>query len=664
MNKYQKETENILLNHEQEAYDQLKKTYANALKEIKIHIRDLQQDIDILERANPDNKSLVRSKIYQLNYQKAMEEQLNSVIDMLKTSNTKTTQSFLTKMYEDSFLGINYDLQKQGIPVIMPINHKKIVDVINMPTEKLNFKDRTYNNVEELKKVVKAEISRGIAVGSSYNDIAKQVSLLTEVDYNKAKRIVRTEGGRVSSQAKLQSIQEAKKRGADVVKVWDATLDMKTRTYHLQLDGKWAEVDKPFKIGGMEPMAPHDFGRPEEDINCRCVLLSMPRWDLEDTYSKRDNITGELIECSGYEDWKNKYYDVVNSENYTKQQLKQFVFDPKTKTYYARNDTKGIEEPEELKKVVKEADERIADYKKEMQETSDNVDKALGRKLDDNQVYISSEENKALIDRYIDYYEKEDYLATHQKERYERLLKIKENGYKEEIFTLDSREKCEELLDRVNWMYGLNGDIANTDFELLREATQEIYRLTQKVPALLDDTTMNKYFLDARKTTYGIANTQMNTITLNNYYYYSYKALYESELGQLAQGWHTQVAPGNETKGIIVHEIGHLVQDRISWSAYAHGPKLGQYFEHLPKDEYDNYRLEDIAKELIEEPIRKVMAKENITRKEVIDKYVSQYGKSDYQEMFAETFANSQLGASNALGDALIEYLKELGQWK
>lgn len=313
MNKHEKETEKVLLDHEKKAFEDLKATYTNALKDIKLRIRDLQADIDLLKltEGEEDAKNRVQSKIYQLEYQKALEGQINAILEVLKQDNVKTTQTFLTKMYEDAFLSVNYNLQKRKIPVIMPINNKLIVDTINIPTEDLKFNERLYKQVNELKKVVKAEISRGIATGQSYSKIAQQVSLLTKEDLNKTYRIVRTEGGRVSSTAKLKAMEEAKARGCDIVKQWDATLDNKTREIHQKLDGKWVEVDEYFKVDGYKTKRPHGFGIASQDINCRCVLLSVPRWDIEDVVEKYDNITGEIIKAKNYEDWKEKYYGVA-----------------------------------------------------------------------------------------------------------------------------------------------------------------------------------------------------------------------------------------------------------------------------------------------------------------------------------------------------------------
>ena len=54
------------------------------------------------------------------------------------------------------------------------------------------------------------------------------------------------------------------------------------------------------------------------------------------------------------------------------------------------------------------------------------------------------------------------------------------------------------------------------------------------------------------------------------------------------------------------------------------------------------------------------IAKENNPNFKVSDN-ISKYGKTNYFEAFAETFANSQLGDPNELGNAMNEWLKREG---
>lgn len=315
MYKYQLETEKILLENEKEVFNQLRNAYAQALADTKKMVKQLQSDVDILQKSNGD-ESVLNSRIYRLNYQKALEDQLTATMDLLNSKKTSNIYSFLTSMYEDGYLSINYHLQKQGIPLIMPINTSLMVKTINTPTDEMKFQKRLYKNTSKLKKQVKFEISRGIAIGKTYKEIAKQLEMYTEADFNRSYRIARTEGGRVSSNAKLDSMRYAKSKGADIVKQWDATLDGKTREAHAQLDQQIREVEEEFEINyeghKAKALAPHGFGIPGLDINCRCVLLSVPRWDVQEVNEKYDakyfDKTGELIKAKNYNDWKNKYY--------------------------------------------------------------------------------------------------------------------------------------------------------------------------------------------------------------------------------------------------------------------------------------------------------------------------------------------------------------------
>lgn len=71
-----------------------------------------------------------------------------------------------------------------------------------------------------------------------------------------AMRIARTEGHRVNQQGFLDAGTEAKKKGADIVKQWDATLDSVTRPWHQEADGQIREWDDFFEVGGEKMKAP------------------------------------------------------------------------------------------------------------------------------------------------------------------------------------------------------------------------------------------------------------------------------------------------------------------------------------------------------------------------------------------------------------------------
>ena len=309
MYKVEKEVEQVLLNNEKNVLKQLEQTYVKALADIKGRLRLLQA------------REETQSVIYQINYQKSLEKQINAIIGVLQQDNITTVQDFLNHMYEDGYIGIQYELMKQGVPVITSINQTEVISSLFKKTGRMTFADRMNVNMKDFKQKVKDTITRGIASGSTYRDIASQLSLVTSEDLYKSYRIARTEGHRITTEAKLNSMKKAKQQGADVVKQWDATLDGKTRKNHRKLDGQWVEVDEYFTLGNKKVKAPAKFGKAEEDINCRCILLTRPRWAVDKTRTKSAKIPDEqgkeiekLIKVKNYDDYKKGYYKVLETD--------------------------------------------------------------------------------------------------------------------------------------------------------------------------------------------------------------------------------------------------------------------------------------------------------------------------------------------------------------
>ena len=263
MDKRQSEVEKLLLEYEKDCLKDLQKAYTEALADVKLRLKGLMSRED-----------QTQSVIYQIQLQEQIQQQLEGALNRLKSGSITSVTDFLNKTYEDGYLGVIYGIQGQGIPINIGIDHDQLARTVNRKMETLQFSDRLYKNVDNLGVAFKSEMSRGIANGSTYSKIAKQLSMQSEASYKQAMRIVRTEGGRVKSEAKLNSMHAAKKEGADIVKQWDSTFDGKTRPEHRFLDGQIKEIDEPFiDSQGREAQAPHKFGVASMDVNCRCIVV-------------------------------------------------------------------------------------------------------------------------------------------------------------------------------------------------------------------------------------------------------------------------------------------------------------------------------------------------------------------------------------------------------
>ena len=163
-----------------------------------------------------------------------------------------------------------------------------------------------------LKKTIQTEVSRGIATGLGYAAIARNISNASLAPRKRAMLIARTESHRIAQASTFDAQKGAKKRGCDVLKQWDATMDGDTRPTHRQLDGQLREIDKPFEIGNRKAMFPGDFGDPAEDCNCRCVSNTRAKWDLDEdeleTLKERAKFFG-LDKTEQLDEFKKKYLD-------------------------------------------------------------------------------------------------------------------------------------------------------------------------------------------------------------------------------------------------------------------------------------------------------------------------------------------------------------------
>ena len=299
MNKRQKEVIQSQLDAEKKVLEQLEKHYRTALNDIDKKIRLLESD------------ELTQSRIYQIEYQKALKGQVNAIIEKLHGDEYSTIQEFLSTSYTDAFIGTMYDMHGQGVPLLLPIDPNEAVKAV-MTDSKIS--EGLYSSIgvdtTKLKKSISSEITRGIASGMSHNEIARNITNAAKAPLSRAKTIVRTESHRIQQASKHDVQKAAKKKGADVVKQWDSTLDGETRPTHKRLDGQIREVGEPFEADGKEAMYPGDFGDPAEDCNCRCECLTRAKWALDEeelqTLENRAEFFG-LDKTKNFEDFKKKY---------------------------------------------------------------------------------------------------------------------------------------------------------------------------------------------------------------------------------------------------------------------------------------------------------------------------------------------------------------------
>ena len=116
MNKRQKEVMKAQFESEKATLKHLQKIYEKALEDVTEKMKDFTARIELDENDT--------AAVYQLKYQKQIQEQLNSVLKGLNDEQYETVEEYLKNSYMDGFVGSMYDLHGQGVPFIFPIDHK------------------------------------------------------------------------------------------------------------------------------------------------------------------------------------------------------------------------------------------------------------------------------------------------------------------------------------------------------------------------------------------------------------------------------------------------------------------------------------------------------------------------------------------------------------
>lgn len=328
MNGKQKLVQQQFLNNEEGVIKRLTQVYTQASKDINQNIADL------MARSDANSSSVV----YQVEYQKAIQKQIDGILDTMNAKQFTTVSDYLQVCYEDGFVGTMFDLQGQGVPFVLPMNQEQIVRAVQLDSKINGGMYASFGeDTKMLKKHITAQISRGISTGMSYEQVAQQISLKmmgTKYKpggaYAHALNIARTEGHRIQCQSGFDALYKARDKGADITKQWDSTLDGVTRPSHRQVDGEIRELDEEFSNGLLFPGDPD--GAAEEVCNCRCALLQRARWALKEKidpdtgvlewedghFTKWDSDEARIVDFSSISDYntfKQKYLNACNVMN-------------------------------------------------------------------------------------------------------------------------------------------------------------------------------------------------------------------------------------------------------------------------------------------------------------------------------------------------------------
>lgn len=281
----------------------LREAYHDAFLDVSARIEKL------LER-----EGIGKGNILQLRYQRRIKRAIFDTLSKLDTGAYKSIEAYMKGCYTSGALGAMYSLQRQGVPLLLPIDPAKVTaSLTDRALLEVTLSKRLYKHVETMAATIQQELTRGVVQGAQWKDIARNIEARSNVGLRHAYTIARTEGHRVTEEARFQTLEEAQEYGVKVYKRWNAALDDRTRIHHIMLDGQTVPMDEPFRVAGLTAMYPGAFGIPEEDINCRCTFEEVAQWEIDEDLArtKYDGRAGKIInvgKASTFEAFKREYW--------------------------------------------------------------------------------------------------------------------------------------------------------------------------------------------------------------------------------------------------------------------------------------------------------------------------------------------------------------------
>jgi hypothetical protein len=194
------------------------------------------------------------------------------------------------------------------------------------------------------------------------------------------------------------------------------------------------------------------------------------------------------------------------------------------------------------------------------------------------------------------------------------------------------------------------------DEKLLNRNKQQIINLTNKYQKMQLYLKENKLYIGSAKLT-EVANTSSFDKYSSNYITLNYKKYNDKDFAKnewLNEGlYNARFLKENADIYTTTHEYGHVVLNKLYKDELKNKEMLDFYnknskfnFENTVTKKY-NLEIQKIARKL-----------ENDPRLQIRD-YVSGYGRTNELEMFAEMFAESQLGKDTIISRAMQEFLKK-----
>jgi uncharacterized protein with gpF-like domain len=216
---------------------------------------------------------------WQLSNLTSLQRQVNDLINRFQAELTASYAGIQAQAYQTGTAAVDAPLKISGVSVSPAVLSRNVVAVLQGYSA-----DLIKSVSDELRTMINTTLTQHLLGLSSPFAAMQRITQLVGVSDSlsdltgvsaRAEKIFRTETMRVyniSTEARQQQIAETV---PDLMKVWVATGDHRTRRAHLVAHGQMVRIDQPFMVGGEALRYPLDpRGSASNTINCRCRSIT------------------------------------------------------------------------------------------------------------------------------------------------------------------------------------------------------------------------------------------------------------------------------------------------------------------------------------------------------------------------------------------------------
>lgn len=294
------------------------KNYLDSLEDLRTTIRKL---FDKYEKKG----KLSAEEMAKYDRLKVLDEKLALRANKLHSDNDTVIKGTLKSVFNETVRSMFNIADEKSKKYISPVKKKLDAEkTVNADMAGLNWAKRTAHHRDSLIYELQSTLRAGIYNGATYKEMSDILKKTLNTDYGKIMTIVRTESGRVYSQAEFDSAQKLQENGIISVKVWKTSKDERVRAAHRALDGKTLKTDEDFMFSdGITTKAPRLSGTAKHDINCRCYL-SYDFYDEEDIKKSNLNNRPNFFDHMSHEE-KEEYDKTYKKFTRRKQDKEQYI---------------------------------------------------------------------------------------------------------------------------------------------------------------------------------------------------------------------------------------------------------------------------------------------------------------------------------------------------